>query len=75
MAVVSPSLHVLADLPKIISPSLFPCITTSAVPILMMSLFAILFVVVSICPLPDWSAFAAKWSDNLVGLVSGDRIE
>jgi hypothetical protein len=26
-------------------------------------------------PLLDWSAFAAEWSNNLAGLVPGDRIE
>jgi hypothetical protein len=50
MAVMSPSLLVLVDLPKIIVPSLFSYITTSDVPILMMSLFVILLVVVGICP-------------------------
>jgi hypothetical protein len=40
MAVVSPSLLVLADLPKIIGPSLFSRVTTSIVPILMMSFFS-----------------------------------
>jgi hypothetical protein len=49
MVVVSPLL-VLTDLPKIISPSLFPCITISVVPILMMSLFVVLLVVVGLCP-------------------------
>jgi hypothetical protein len=44
---------VLADSPKIISSSSFPCIMTSVVPILMMSLFVVLLVVVGICPLPD----------------------
>jgi hypothetical protein len=75
MAVVSPSLLVLADLPKIIDPSLFPCITTSIVPILMMSLFIVLLVAVGICSLPGWSAFVAEWSSNLAGLVPGDWIE
>jgi hypothetical protein len=57
---VSSSLHVLADLPKIIDPSLFPCMTTSVVPILMMSPFVVLLVAVGICPLPDWSAFCGR---------------
>jgi hypothetical protein len=35
-------LVVLADSPKIIGPSLSPCMTTSAVPILMMSFFVVL---------------------------------
>jgi hypothetical protein len=48
MAVVSPSLLVLADLPKIINSSLFPYIMTSTVPILMMSLFVVLLIVVGI---------------------------
>jgi hypothetical protein len=51
MAAVSPSLLVLDDLPKIIDSSLFPCITTSVVPILKMSLFIVLLIVVGICPL------------------------
>jgi hypothetical protein len=53
LAPVSSSLHVLADLLKIISPSLIPCMTTSALPILMMSPFVVLFVGVDIsclCP-------------------------
>jgi hypothetical protein len=58
MAVVS-FLFVLADSPKIIGPSLFSCMTTSVVPILMMSIFVVLSVAVGICPLLDWSAFAA----------------
>jgi hypothetical protein len=74
MAVVSSFLFVLADSPKIIGPSL-SCMTTSVVPILMMSFFVFLLVVVGICPLPDWSAFSAEWSGNLAGLVPGDRIE
>jgi hypothetical protein len=75
MAVLSPSLLILADLPKFIGPSLFLCIMTSPVPILMMSLFVVLLVAIGICPLPGWSAFAAEWSGNLAGLVPGDRIE
>jgi hypothetical protein len=43
-------LVVLADSPKIIGPSLFSCMTTSVVPILMMSFFVVLLVVVGICP-------------------------
>jgi hypothetical protein len=42
MAVVSSVLFVLADSPKIIGPSLYFCMTTSAVPILMMSFFVVL---------------------------------
>jgi hypothetical protein len=75
MVAVSSFLVVLADSPKIIGPSLFSCIMISAVPILMMSFFVVLSVVVGICPLPDWSAFAAEWSGNLAGLVPGDQIE
>jgi hypothetical protein len=58
--VVSSVLFVLADSPKIIGPSLSFCMTTSAVPILMMSYFVILSVAADICPLPDWSAFEAE---------------
>jgi hypothetical protein len=65
----------LADLPKIIGPSLFSCMTTFVVPLLMMSPFVALVVAAGICPLPDWSTFVAEWSDNLAGPVPGDRIE
>jgi hypothetical protein len=75
MVVVSSFLVVLADSPKIIGPSLSSCMMTSAVPILMVSFFVVLSVVVGICPLSDWSAFEAEHSGNLVGPVSGDRIE
>jgi hypothetical protein len=54
---------VLTDLPKIINLSLFPCMSTSVVPILMMSPFVVILVhldIFSLCPLPDWSAFAFK---------------
>jgi hypothetical protein len=74
-AAVSSVLFVLAYSPKIIGPSLSFCMTTSAVPILMMSIFIVLSVAAGICPLPDWSAFEAELSGNLVGPVSGDRIE
>jgi ABC-type methionine transport system permease subunit len=50
MAVVSSSLPVLADLPKIIDPSLFSCMTAFVVSILMMFPFVVLLVVVGICP-------------------------
>jgi hypothetical protein len=53
MAVVSSFLVVLANSPKIIGPSLFSCMTTSIVPILMMSFFVVLSDVAGICPLPD----------------------
>jgi hypothetical protein len=59
MAVVPSFLFVLADSPKIIGPSLFSCMMTSNVPILM-SFFVVLTVAVGICPLPDWSAFATE---------------
>jgi hypothetical protein len=75
LAVVSSFLLVLADSPKIIGPSLFLFTTTSFVPILMTSPSIVLLEVVDICPLPDWSAFAAEWSDNLAGSVPSDRIE
>jgi hypothetical protein len=74
-SVVSFLLLVLADSPKIIGNSLSFCTTTSVVPILIMSFFAVLLVAVDICPLPDWSAFAAEWSDNLARFVPGDQIE
>jgi hypothetical protein len=53
MVVVSSFLVVLADSPKIIGPLLSSCMTTSAVPTLMMSFFVVLSVVAGICPLPD----------------------
>jgi hypothetical protein len=48
---------------------------TYVVPILMTSRFVVLLEVVAICPLPDWSAYAAKWSSNLAGPVPDDWIE
>jgi hypothetical protein len=60
MAAVSSFLVVLVDSPKIIGPSLFSCMTTSAVPILMMSFFVVLSIVVGICPLLHWSAFVIE---------------
>jgi hypothetical protein len=75
LAVISSFLLVLADSPKIIGPSLFPFTTTSVVPILMMSPSVVLLEAIDICPLPDWSAFAAEWFGSLVGHVPGDRIE
>jgi hypothetical protein len=75
LIVVSSFLLVSADSPKIIGPSLFSCMTTSDVPILMTSPFVVLLEVVDICPLSDWSAFAAEWSDNLAGPVPDDWIE
>jgi hypothetical protein len=50
MAAVSSFLVVLADSPKIIGPSLFSCMMTSAVSILMMSFFGVLSVAAGICP-------------------------
>jgi hypothetical protein len=49
LAAVSSS-PVLADLPKIIDPSIFSCMTTSVVPNLMMSPFVILLVAAGTCP-------------------------
>jgi hypothetical protein len=57
------TLSVLANLPKIIGPSLFPYMTTSVVPILTISLFVVLLALMDIlspCPLLDCSAFATK---------------
>jgi hypothetical protein len=59
-AVVSSVLFVLADSPKIIGPSLSFYMTTSVVPILMMSFFVVLSVAAGICPLPNWSVFEAE---------------
>jgi hypothetical protein len=50
---VSSFLRVLADSPKIIGPSLFSCMTTSSVPILITSPFVVLLEAVAICPLLD----------------------
>jgi hypothetical protein len=50
MVVVSSFLVVLADSPKTIGPSLSFCMTTSVVPILMMSFFVVLSVAAGICP-------------------------
>jgi hypothetical protein len=44
---------VLADLPKMIGPSLFCCTMTSIVPISMKSPFIVLLEAVAIYPLPD----------------------
>jgi hypothetical protein len=60
MAAVSSVLFVLADSPKIIGPSLSFCMTTSVVPILIMSFFIVLSVAAGICPLLDWSIFEAE---------------
>jgi hypothetical protein len=72
LVVVSTFLLVLADSPKIIGPSLFLFTTTSDVRILMTSPSVVLLEGVDICPLLDWSAFAAEWSGNLVGPMPGD---
>jgi hypothetical protein len=74
-AVVSYFLLVLFDSPQIIDPSLFSCMTTSAIPILTTSPFVVLLEAVDMYPLPDWSVFVAERTGNLVGLVAGDRIE
>jgi hypothetical protein len=50
MADVSSILFMLADSLKLIGPSLSSCMTTYVVPILMMSFFVVLSVVVGICP-------------------------
>jgi hypothetical protein len=50
MVAISSFSVVLADSPKIISPLLSSCMTTSAVPILMMSFFVVLSVAAGICP-------------------------
>jgi hypothetical protein len=63
VALVSSSLPILADLPKIIGPSLFPCMTTSVVPIFMMSPFVVLLVDVEFplyASLSDWLVFTAE---------------
>jgi hypothetical protein len=75
LAAISSFLLVLADSPKIIGPLLFIFMTTFVVPILMLSPSVVLLEVVDICPLSDWSAFAAEWSGNLAGPVPGERIE
>jgi hypothetical protein len=60
MAAVSSFLVVLADSPKIIGPSLFSCMMTSAVPILMMSFLLFFRSLQVYALLPDWSAFEAE---------------
>jgi hypothetical protein len=72
LVVVSTFLLVLADSPKIIGPSLFLFTTTSDVPILMSSPSIVLLEAVDICPLSDWSAFAAEWSVNLARPMPGN---
>jgi hypothetical protein len=59
-ATVSSVLFVLADSPKIIGPSLSFCMTTSVVPILMMSFLSFFQLLQAYAPLPDWSAFEAE---------------
>jgi hypothetical protein len=52
--------------------------TTSIVPIFMMSPFVVLLVhvdIYSLCPLLDWLAFVAEKSDNLAGPTPGDQID
>jgi hypothetical protein len=75
MVVVSSFLFVLADSPKIIGPSLFSCMMTSAVPILMMSFFVVLSVAVGIFRTAGLVSLCAEQSSNLAELVHGDRIE
>jgi hypothetical protein len=53
LAAVSSFLFVLADLPKIIGPSLFCCTMTSVVPISVTSHFIVLLEAVAIYPLLD----------------------
>jgi ABC-type methionine transport system permease subunit len=53
LTTVSSFLLVLVDSPKIIAHSLFSCMTTSSVPILMTIPFVVLLEAVAICPLPD----------------------
>jgi hypothetical protein len=74
-AVVSSLLFVLADSQKIISPSLSFCMNDIRCTYFDDILFVVLSVAAGICPLPNWSAFEAELSGNLVGPVSGDRIE
>jgi hypothetical protein len=50
MVAVSSILVVLANSPKIIDPFLSSCMTTSAVPTLMMSFFVVLSVAAGVCP-------------------------
>jgi hypothetical protein len=72
LAVMSSFSTVLDDLQKIIGPSLFSCMTTSVVPILMTSPFVVLLEVVDICPLPGQSAFRAEWFGNFARPMPGD---
>jgi hypothetical protein len=58
--VVSSFLVVLADSPKIIGPLLSSCMTTSVVPILMMSFLLFFQLLQAFAPLPDWSALEAE---------------
>jgi hypothetical protein len=60
MTVVSSVLFVLADSPKIIGPSLSFCMTTSDIPILIMSFLPFFQLLQAYAPLPDWSAFEAE---------------
>jgi hypothetical protein len=69
---------VLVDLPKIIDPSLFPCMTTSIVTILMISPFVVHLVFVNTFspgPLLDWSTFVAEYSGILARPMLGGQIE
>jgi hypothetical protein len=60
MVSVSSFLVVLAYSPKIIGPSLSFCITTSVVPILIMSFLSFFQLPQAYAPLPDWSALEAE---------------
>jgi hypothetical protein len=69
--------HFLADLPKIIDPSLLPCMKTSVVPILMASPVVVLLTLVativdifSLRPLPGGQVF-----DNLAKSMFDDKIK
>jgi hypothetical protein len=78
VGIMSFPLSSLVDLPKIISPSLFPCMTISVMPILMISPFIFLLALVdnfSPCPLLDCSAFVVESFGILAGPVPGDQFE
>jgi hypothetical protein len=60
MAAVSSVLFVLVDSPKIIGPSLSFCMTTSDVPILIMSFLSFFQLLQAYAPLPNWSVFEAE---------------
>jgi hypothetical protein len=80
VAILSYSLLLLADLTKVIGPSLSPLIMTSIMSILMTSPAVVLFLalelmanstdvgVLSLCPKMDRSTFGAEYSGSLAGL-------